>query len=299
MFVINLNLFYMMLPFTSAMRRELGGKDGQADLTFQQIGTSDFNEDVLGIKSNFSSLRVDNRWERQNLSISIVEDGVPLFSLEDWQELFHLNIRLEFLEESIGIHGFGLLQCLENNLTGWHCFISNRSLNFREIMSTHGSKSSSSADVLMQLVLQVNERVIRLQIESDVAENATNNEWSDFLSLRLNIDLHEIITLVLDSVSGHLLNIKVRSEASNNSLEAKHIVSVGSNFNLEYLFLRDINVITTMINTVHLHFGGITEFNFDTILETKILEFLIGESLANGIKKFFLKYVNVGHDYVL
>ena len=55
-------------------------------------------------------------------------------------------------------------------------------------MSTHGSEGASAADVVVELVLQIDERVVALDVELNVAQNACDNVRSDSEGLRLDDD---------------------------------------------------------------------------------------------------------------
>ena len=94
------------------------------------------------------------------MPVLVVEDGVFVEWLQDWKELLHLDIVPEDLEKRVGVHGFALLQRLEDNLTGWVRFIGDWALDFVQIVRAHRSKGATAADVLVKFVLQVDERIV-------------------------------------------------------------------------------------------------------------------------------------------
>ena len=104
-------------------------------------------------------------------------------------------------------------------------------------MSSHRSKLSTSADVLVQLVLQVDERVVCSNIEFDVSDHTPHDKWSHFRDFWLHSDLHQFLVLVLDLKARQLVKTQVASERSSNSLNAEQIISVGCNFDLVYHLL--------------------------------------------------------------
>jgi len=138
-FVNNLNLFAFVLPFTSAVGGELGSHDSKTDLSFLEIHSSDLNEDVLGGTSDLGCVRVDQRRERKDLSVCVVENGEFILTIEDRQELLHDVISLVKFTKLISGHALGLLESLEFNFSRGNSLVSDRTLNFVQIVSSHRS----------------------------------------------------------------------------------------------------------------------------------------------------------------
>ena len=88
-------------------------------------------------------------------------------------------------------------------------------------MSSHRSKLPSSADVLMQLVLQVNERVVCGNIEFDVTDHTPHDKWSHLRHFWLHSDLHQFLVLVLDLKARQLVKTQVASERCSDSFNAE------------------------------------------------------------------------------
>ena len=61
MFIGDLHLLNLIAPVALTMLAKLGSNYGKTDLSLLDISSSDFDEDVSGIKRNLSLLRVDDR----------------------------------------------------------------------------------------------------------------------------------------------------------------------------------------------------------------------------------------------
>jgi hypothetical protein len=135
------------LRISLAMLGELGGQDGEDDLAFGEIRSGDLNENVSSVKGDLGAVRVDDWRERQDCSVGVIEDWVNWRVLDDWQELLKFLIFSQDIEELFTIHGFLLLQSLENNVLWWMGFVRDWPSNEVVVMSSHGAKSPSSADI--------------------------------------------------------------------------------------------------------------------------------------------------------
>lgn len=105
-----------MLAVTGAVLAELGCHNSEANFSFHEIGSCNFNEDVLGIKGNFSGFGIDNWGQGEDLSIFVIENRVLIMSLKNWQELLHLHVGLKKLKKFYNVHSLGLLKGLEHNV---------------------------------------------------------------------------------------------------------------------------------------------------------------------------------------
>jgi len=97
-----------------------------------------------------------------------MENWVKGFVFDDVQVLLELLVLSQCIEQLNAIHFLGLLQGCELDILRGEGFVDDWALNLRQIMGSHRSESSSPADVLMELVLEVNERIVGLDIELDV-----------------------------------------------------------------------------------------------------------------------------------
>ena len=149
-----------MLPLTLTVITELCRENSQANLSLLDIGASNLDEDIAGIRCNLRLLRVNDGRKREHLPVLIVENRVLVEWLKDRQELLHLYVLLEHFEEGCRVHCFSLLECLEDNLIRRQSLVGNRSSNLVQVMRAHRCKRSPSADVLVKFILQVDERVV-------------------------------------------------------------------------------------------------------------------------------------------
>lgn len=135
------------LRISLAMLGELGGQDGEDDLAFGEIRSGDLNENVPSVKGDLGAVGVDDWRERQDGSVGVIEDWVNWRVLDDWQELLKFLIFSQDIEKLFTIHGFLLLQSLENDVLWWMGLVRDRPSNEVVVMSSHGAKSPSSADI--------------------------------------------------------------------------------------------------------------------------------------------------------
>lgn len=78
------------------------------------------------------------------------------------QEFLKLLILFQHLEELRCVHLLGLLECAEHDVLWCACLVGDRALHLVVVVGAHGTKGSSAANVLVQLVLEVDEGVVRL-----------------------------------------------------------------------------------------------------------------------------------------
>lgn len=76
------------------------------------------------------------------------------------KELLEFLVLSQDIKKLDTVHVFLLLECSEHDVLGSMCFVGDWALDVVVVMSSHGAESSSSADVLMKFVLEVNERVV-------------------------------------------------------------------------------------------------------------------------------------------
>lgn len=139
-------------------------------------------------------------------------------------------------------------------------------------MSAHRAKSPASANVLVQLVLQVDERVVRCCRKSDIAQNTGNYVRTHCLGLWLHNNLVQLLALVLDCVPRCLAKVQVSLECSSDTLDAEEIISIGGYFDLVDDLFADIDSVALVVVSCHLHFISSSDFQFNSILETEVFE---------------------------
>ena len=64
-------------------------------------------------------------------------------------------------------------------------------------MGSDSNEGSLSADVLVELILEINEAVVSIFIESDISKNSGDNERSDLLSLQRAVRRGQIKSVTL------------------------------------------------------------------------------------------------------
>jgi len=220
--VSDLDLLAFVLPFSSRVSRELSSKNGEADLGLPEIGGGNLNKDILSIACDLSSIRVDKRRERKDVSVSIEKDRELIVAFQNRQEFLH-NIIIFVFNTKVGSgHAFSLLESLELNVSGRHGLVGDGTLNLVQVVSSHRSELTSAADVLMELVLEVDEGVVRGQGEVHITEDASNNVRTYASSLSFDNDLLERVLNFSDLVAGKsILLSKVATECSSDSFETE------------------------------------------------------------------------------
>mmetsp|Transcript_206 Transcript_206/g.211 ORF Transcript_206/g.211 Transcript_206/m.211 type:complete len:307 (+) Transcript_206:1049-1969(+) len=297
MLVSNLDLLNLVAPFALAMLAELGGKDCEANLSLLDVCSSDFDEDVAGVESDLGRLRVNDGRQRQHLSVLVVEHRVLLEGLKNWQELLHLDVVLENFEKRVAVHRFVLLERLEHDIAGWVRLVSDWAANFVQIVRAHGCECPSAANILMQLILQVDEGVVGGDVEADIPKHASHHAWADSLRLRLDDDFLKTIGLILDGVSGGDLGSEIGAEGSSNALDAEEVIPVGGDLDLVDILLGDVEGVAVAIDAVHLHLFGRAMLQLHTEVEAQVLKLVLSEASADFLEQLFSQYVHVGHLY--
>lgn len=88
-----------------------------------------------------------------------------------------------------------LIQGHEADVLWWKRFVREWALNRIEIMGSDGDKSSLAGEILMELILQGDERFIPSLVESDISQNSTGNVGSNFGCLYMKQTLARILCI--------------------------------------------------------------------------------------------------------
>lgn len=141
-----------------AVLAELGSKNCETNLTLHEVGARYLNEHILGVEADFGLLTVYDRGQRQHLPILVVEDRVLIKTIQDWDELLHLHVRLKHFKQFLRIHALSLLESLELDIFRRYCLIGYRCIRrkFIQVMSSHRSQCAPPTNVLVEFILQVN-----------------------------------------------------------------------------------------------------------------------------------------------
>lgn len=109
-------------------------------------------------------------------------------------------------------------------------------------MGTNGSKSTSPANVVMQLLLELNEAVVRVLSELEATQNSTDNDgtnWQDLQSETTEALPYRFFNdhFLRRGRFGGLVGGKILvlaqeiPEGSGNTFNAQQVISVGTYFN--------------------------------------------------------------------
>ena len=119
----------------------------------------------------------------------------------------------------------------------------------------------------MQLVLQIDERVVAGKVEADVTEDACNYARSDCCRLWLYNDLHQVLRLVLDHEARKRFKTEVHSKGRRDAFDAQKVVAIGSDLDFVNILCRKVYSSSISIDSVHLHLISRAVFQFDSKLE--------------------------------
>lgn len=271
------------LLLTLAVLRELAGEDGQDDLALGELGAGDLDEDVFGVHGDLGGVRVDDGWQREHLSLLVIEHRVLIEVLDDVQVLLQLLVVAQRVKQLDAVHFLLLLQGAEDNVLRWMGLVGDWPLDGVIVMGTHGAEHSSSADVLVELVLEVDERVVGLDVKRYVAQNARRDILSNRGSLLLHDNLLQLLGLG-HSESGQLLVVQVASQGHSDTFKAEEVVSIGWNLDLVNDRVFHVDISTCSVDPGHLHFLSSSDFHFESIIEAEVFEFFVGCTL--GIRNY-------------
>jgi hypothetical protein len=149
----NIYLFNRELVITLTELRKLTSKYCHAYLNLVQVCSCHIYQNILSIKCYLSLLWVNDWWQWQHSSILIIENWIDWTLINDMQVFTKFLIFWQYFKKFLGIHFLSLFKCLESYLLRWKTLISDRSLNFVIIMSSHRTQCSLSTDVLMKFIL--------------------------------------------------------------------------------------------------------------------------------------------------
>lgn len=297
MFILDFNLLDGVLTVSGAVLTELAGEHSQADLGFDKVRARDLDEHVFGVECDLGGLAVDDGRQGEHLARAVVENRVFVEGLQNRRELLHFHVRLKNFEQFSRIHALLLLQRLENNVLGFAGLVCNWRIGgyLVKVVSTHGGEGAFTADVVVEFVLQVDERVVIFQVKIHVAKHASDNVRSYSLSLLLDNDFLKFLSVIFNGISRSLANAQVSAESLANSFKTKQIIAVCGNLNFVDDLLAYVHCIAIVIVAGHLHFLGCADLQLNTILEAQVFKLFVGEFAAHSLKEFTLQHVHVWH----
>ena len=153
-----------------------------------------------------------------------------------------------------------------------------------EIVRADGDKRAPSADVMVEAVLQVEERVVCAIVEGAVAQHRGHDVWADLRRLRLNS--HDERGARLRREQRELrraLLLKEDIECTCQTLEAENVIPVGWDLDLVDNLLSRFSGTGACLGRLHLLCHHFVELNAKLV--AKILEFILGEFTSKSRKE--------------
>ena len=217
------------------------GNDGvEDDVGLGQVGGGALDEDVLGVEGDLGLVAVDDGGQGQDGVFVVEDDGVEGRVLDDG------HVRLEMLAIRMGLVVFqegpagegltgGIVRGFEGNelnVVGLAGVVMEGSLHGIHIVRADGHQRPLSAEVAMELILQIDEGGIPLGGEGDVPQNRTDDKGPD-RGGRFLLDRHGFHLVGRRLGVDRCLHVAQENfERTAQSLDAQQIVPVGGNVNL-------------------------------------------------------------------
>jgi len=280
---------------------------------------------------------IDDGRKGEDDSIRIINDWVDFGIFDDVKIFSKLLMVSEVVEDLSGIHlgrgrelsflGWGLvliserlfteIKGLEDDIFGLLGIIDEGTLNAVQIVGTNSNQSSLSADIVMELVLEINETLINTLGEFEVSEDSTNDERSDLAS-SLG-DGHLFHFFGGDKfILGRFSHLQIVGKGFSNTFSAEKVISIGGNFEDQFrkrlvgctlllfiLFLvaflgffsfsGSLLLLCSLLVILLFFFLGLLFLHLDTELEAELLKFLKIHGLAEEIEEILSVNVDSGH----
>mmetsp|Transcript_133022 Transcript_133022/g.331958 ORF Transcript_133022/g.331958 Transcript_133022/m.331958 type:complete len:294 (+) Transcript_133022:897-1778(+) len=162
-----------------AMLREHGHNGVQRDLCLCEVSGGHFDENVLSLKPDLGMLTVDDRRQRENCAIAVIDHWKHWAVLDDRQICFQLLVSGEHLHQPVAIHLLCLIERHKTDVFRWQGLVGKRRLEGGQVVRANGDERSLAANVLVQLVLQVNETLVPIRIELDTPQHCAHTKRPD------------------------------------------------------------------------------------------------------------------------
>eukprot|EP00959_Pyramimonas_sp_CCMP1952_P453484 9468313-Pyramimonas_sp.AAC.2 len=135
-----------------AVAREHGDHCVEHDASLVQVGGSALDEDVLGVERDGGVRAVDDGGEGEHGAVGVVDDRGDKGT--------QLEVRLVELEEVLRVELLRLLERGELDVLPGERLVREGALDGAQVVRANGNQGPLPADVLMQLVLQVDKAVV-------------------------------------------------------------------------------------------------------------------------------------------
>mmetsp|Transcript_25811 Transcript_25811/g.55293 ORF Transcript_25811/g.55293 Transcript_25811/m.55293 type:complete len:252 (+) Transcript_25811:1391-2146(+) len=220
---------------------------------------------------------VDDRGQTEDHVVAVVDDRVDGGVFDDVQVLLEFEVGLVEFHEVLGIELPRLLQRREDNLLRGQGLVSEGPLEGVQVVRADGDERPLAAQVLVQLVLQVDEGLVRLLGEGDPAQRGAHDVRAN--ERRLRLDVHGLNLVALRDVvheGRRGLLLEEDAQRARDALDAEQVVAVG----------RDVDLVDDFLVLVHLVVGQAQLLphhlllrrhvvQLDAELEAQVLELLI------------------------
>lgn len=167
------------------------------NLELRSVKGCDLNQDIGGVHADLGVITVDDRGQRADRPLRVVDHGVDRRVADDMQILAQLlvfllrivRIRISPIPQALtylvevhqlfAVHLLGLLQRDKLDVLGRQSLVREGALNGVQVMGTNGYKGPLARQVLVKFVLEGDEGVVAGLVELDIPQNGTRDVWSD------------------------------------------------------------------------------------------------------------------------
>ena len=139
-------------------------------------------------------------------------------------------------------------------------------------MGSHGDKGSSSADVVVEHILELDEGVVPVLGEINVSEDCGHYDWSDFCSAFIDCYSQGVFDLS-QFYLGTILLIQKAPECKREPLQRQQVIPISSDLNLVHRLS-----LLRFIKSIH-HLFRVSRFEFHPVVKAKLLKFFVSYAL--------------------
>mmetsp|Transcript_47350 Transcript_47350/g.78863 ORF Transcript_47350/g.78863 Transcript_47350/m.78863 type:complete len:306 (+) Transcript_47350:750-1667(+) len=213
-----------------------GGDDVEDDLGLGAVGGGDLDKDVLGVEGDLGVVTVDDGWQRQDDVLAVIDDRVRRKIPDQREEGLQVQVRVEESHELLTVDDLGAVERGKLDLLGGEGLVGKGALDGVEIVRSDRDERPLPADVLVELVLDVNEALHVDGVEGDVAEDGAHDERTDGRDAGLDVHAERRRGCLEDR---GLFLLEEDLQGRRDAFQAQEVIPVGSNFNLvdDFFFL--------------------------------------------------------------
>ena len=112
----------------------------------------------------------------------------------------------------------------------------------------------------MEFVLQVDEGIVRLDVEFDVSQDGSDNILTNLLGRGLDDDLL-LGRWLCERVLWELTFAEVASNSHGDAFEAQKVISVSWHLNLIHDNFFHVDIVSSTVNSGHVHLDTVAHFH--------------------------------------